>query len=50
MPSVKRAWPDWVSMPTRPSARPKNRLARPRASELPSTAVTVVKASTMSAK
>ena len=37
-------------MPTSPRARPKNRLARPRDSEAPSTAVTVVSARTISAK
>ena len=39
-----------MSLPTRPCARPNNRLARPRESELPSTAVTVVKASTIRPK
>ena len=33
-----------------PMARPKNRLARPRAADAPSTADTVVNASTMTAK
>ena len=47
---MNRACPVCRSMPTRPSARPMKRLARPRASESPSTAVTVVSASTISAK
>ncbi len=50
MPNVKRAWPVWLSRPMRPIVSPKNRLARPRALEAPSTADTVVNASTMTAK
>ena len=37
-------------MPTRPSARPRNRLNSPRSSDAPSSADTVVNASTVSAK
>ena len=50
MPRVNRSWPVWLSSPIRPIARPKKRLANPRAGEAPSTAETVVKASTMTAK
>ena len=49
-PMVNRAWPVCRSMPTSPSARPMNRLARPRTRLSPSTAVTVVSARTISAK
>ena len=50
MPSVSRAWPVCMSMPTSPMAKPSNRLTSPRSIDEPSTAVTVVKASSISAK
>ena len=50
MPSVKRACPVWLSRPMRPIVSPKNRLASPRAFDAPSTADTVVNASTITAK
>ena len=49
-PKAKRAWPVWLSMPTSPIASPRKRLARPRSVDSPSTAETVVKARTISAK
>ena len=49
-PKAKRAWPVWLSMPTSPMPRPRNRLASPRSVDSPSTAETVVNASTISAK
>ena len=48
-PKVIRACPVWVSMPTRPMARPRPRLARPRTTDRPSTAATVVNATAMRA-
>jgi hypothetical protein len=50
MPSVNRACPVWLSSPMSPIVRPRKRLARPRAGDAPSTADTVVNASTMTAK
>ena len=50
MPKVSRCWPEVVSMPIRPIARPRPSEARPRTRELPSTEVTAMKASTMIAK
>ena len=47
---MSRASPLSGSMPTSPSASPKNRLARPFSIESPSTAVTATKARTVSAK
>ena len=50
MPSVNRACPVWLSRPIRPIVSPKKRLASPRAADAPSTADTVVNASTITAK
>jgi hypothetical protein len=50
MPKVSRCWPDVASMPTRPMVRPRPSEASPRTRELPSTEVTAMKASTMTAK
>ncbi len=49
-PKVRRGWPVCRSMPTSPSASPKPSEARPRSAEPPSTAETVTKHSTISAK
>ena len=50
MPKVKRGWPVCRSMPMSPRKMPKTRLVSPRTAELPSTAETVTKASTISEK
>ena len=50
MSNAKRAWPVWLSMPTSPIVKPRKRLTRPRSVDSPSTADTVVNASTISAK
>ena len=50
MPNEKRASPVSWSMPTSPSARPRNRLNSPRATDAPSSTDTVVNATTVSAK
>ena len=50
MPSVKRAWPVCESMPIKPRKRPKKSAAIPRSGDAPSTADTVVNASTITAK
>ena len=49
-PKAKRICPVWSSMPTSPSSRPRNSIVRPRTVEDPSTAATVTKANTISAK
>ena len=50
MPKVSRAWPLTESNPTRPMVSPMAREMKPRSRELPSTAVTAMKASSMTAK
>src|SRR5881628_27015 len=50
MPKVNRACPVWLSIPIKPTNKPKNKLARPRKGDAPSTADTVVKANTITAK
>lgn len=50
MPKVKRGWPVCRSTPIMPMTKPANRLVRPRTEDEPSTAETVMKASTISEK
>jgi len=50
MSNANRAWPVWLSIPTTPMASPRKRLVIPRSVDSPSTAETVVNASTISAK
>ena len=47
---MKRAWPEIWSMPTSPIASPVNSATSPRSVLLPSTALTVQKASTINMK
>ena len=50
MPKVSRAWPLTESRPTRPMVRPSASEMNPRSREAPSTAVTAMKASSITAK
>ncbi|HUG85716.1 MAG TPA: hypothetical protein VMM13_14215 [Euzebya sp.] len=50
IPKVRRLDPLITSMPISPTPRPRNRLSMPRISDRPSSAATLVKASTMRAK
>ena len=47
IPKVSRAWPLTESSPTRPMVSPSASEMKPRSRELPSTAVTAMKASSM---
>lgn len=47
---VSRDWPLTASMPTNPMVRPMNGEMKPRSREAPSTAVTAMKANSMTAK